>query len=82
MSLKELALLELEFLWRVEWRIVPKPEVLVDYYRSLVERSEGFKIEDESSSEKSSSKSPSSEEDMEVADKQDGKGKGKEEARR
>ncbi|KAL8794053.1 MAG: hypothetical protein Q9195_003353 [Heterodermia aff. obscurata] len=43
-SLKELALLELEFLWRVEWRIVPRPEVLVDYYRSLVERSEGFKI--------------------------------------
>ena len=82
MSLKELALLELEFLWRVEWRIVPKPEVLVDYYRSLVERSEGFQIEEESSSEKSSSKSSSSEEEMEVADKQDSKGKGKEEARR
>lgn len=45
-SLKELALLELEFLWRVEWRIVPKPEVLVDYYRSLVERSEGYQIEE------------------------------------
>ncbi len=54
-SLKELALLELEFLWRVEWRIVPKPEVLVDYYRSLVERSEGFKIEGSPISEKSSS---------------------------
>ena len=47
MSLKELALLELEFLWRVEWKIVPKPEVLVDYYRSLVERSEGFEVEPE-----------------------------------
>lgn len=45
-SLKELALLELEFLWRVEWRIVPKPEVLEDYYRSLVERSDGFEIGD------------------------------------
>lgn len=44
-SIKELALLELEFLWRVEWRIVPKPEVLVDYYNSLVERSEGYKLE-------------------------------------
>ena len=44
-SLKELALLELEFLWRVEWRIVPKPEVLVDYYRSLVDRSEGYRLE-------------------------------------
>ena len=49
--LKELALLELEFLWRVEWRIVPKPEVLVDYYRSLVERSEGYKIEERKSGE-------------------------------
>ena len=44
-SLKELALLELEFLWRVEWRIVPKPEVLIDYYKSLVERSDGYKVE-------------------------------------
>ena len=53
--MKELALLELEFLWRVEWKIVPKPEVLVDYYRSLVERSEGFRIEGESKSDKESS---------------------------
>ncbi|KAL8712870.1 MAG: hypothetical protein Q9220_003078 [cf. Caloplaca sp. 1 TL-2023] len=44
-SLKELALLELEFLWRVEWRIVPQPEVLVDYYRSLIERSDSYQIE-------------------------------------
>jgi hypothetical protein len=43
--MKELALLELEFLWRVEWRIVPKPEVLVDYYRSLVERCDGYEID-------------------------------------
>lgn len=70
-SLKELALLELEFLWRVEWRIVPKPEVLVDYYRSLVERSERFKIAEEKndkSSDKSSEKSSSSEEEMGVVD--------------
>ena len=44
-TLKELALLELEFLWRVEWRIVPQPEVLVDYYRSLVERTDGYEID-------------------------------------
>jgi hypothetical protein len=56
-SLKELALLELEFLWRVEWRIVPKPEVLVDYYRSLVERSEGFQIEVEEDAEDEESSS-------------------------
>lgn len=46
-SLKELALLELEFLARVEWRIVPRAEVLVDYYRSLVEREPLFQMETE-----------------------------------
>lgn len=46
-SVVELALLELEFLWRVEWRIVPQPEVLVDYYLSLVERCEGYQLEPE-----------------------------------
>src|SRR3954452_9885821 len=40
-SVKELALLELEFLRRLEWRIVPKPETLVDYYKGLVERGDG-----------------------------------------
>lgn len=44
-SMHELAMLELEFLFRVQWRIVPQPEVLVDYYQSLVERCEGFEIE-------------------------------------
>lgn len=34
----ELNLLELEFLTRVGWRIVPRGEVLVEYYRSLVGR--------------------------------------------
>lgn len=43
-SLKELALLELEFLTRVDWRIVPRPEVLIDYYKSLIERSGQYKI--------------------------------------
>ena len=44
-SVKELALLELEFLTRLEWRIVPKNEVLSDYYRSLVKRSETHTFE-------------------------------------
>ena len=44
-KLKELALLELEFLWRIEWRIVPRPEILADYYRSLIERSDGYVME-------------------------------------
>ncbi|KAI4662729.1 uncharacterized protein J4E79_004038 [Alternaria viburni] len=46
-SVRELALLELEFLRRLEWRIVPKPEVLVDYYKGLVDRGAGYVIEKE-----------------------------------
>ncbi|KAE8150756.1 cyclin-domain-containing protein [Aspergillus avenaceus] len=46
-SMTELALLELEFLFRVEWRIVPQPEVLEDYYQSLVERCDGYEIQRE-----------------------------------
>lgn len=62
MSLKELALLELEFLWRVEWRIVPRPETLRDYYRSLVERSDGHRIEGGSSSSRAGSEKAGSSE--------------------
>ncbi|KAF2796420.1 cyclin-domain-containing protein, partial [Melanomma pulvis-pyrius CBS 109.77] len=46
-SLRELALLELEFLRKLDWRIVPKPETLVDYYKGLVERGEGYTMEKE-----------------------------------
>jgi len=44
-SVRELALLELELLQKLDWRIVPRPEVLEDYYRSLVERTEGYVLE-------------------------------------
>jgi len=43
----ELKLLELEFLYRVDWKIVPNPEVLVAYYRGLVERSSGYVLQGE-----------------------------------
>jgi Cyclin len=46
-SVKELALLELDFLEKMQWRIVPPPEVLDDYYRSLVERNPGYRLADE-----------------------------------
>lgn len=46
-SLKELALLELDFLDRVHWRIVPSPEALVDYYKSLVGRSVQYVVDGE-----------------------------------
>lgn len=47
-KLAELGLLELEFLYRVDWRIVPNPEVLVDYYRGLVSRTDDYVIESDS----------------------------------
>ena len=43
-SMKELALLELEFLTKMEWRIVPKPEVLCDYYKSLIGRNAQYEL--------------------------------------
>ncbi len=46
----ELKLLELEFLYRVDWKIVPNPEVLVAYYRGLVERCPGYVLEDDANS--------------------------------
>jgi len=48
-KIAELGLLELDFLYRVDWKIVPVPEVLVDYYKGLVKRSEGYKLEQTSS---------------------------------
>lgn len=41
----ELKMLELEFLYRVDWKIVPNPEVLVAYYTGLVERCPGFTLQ-------------------------------------
>lgn len=41
----ELAILELEFLFRMRWQIVPKPEMLTDYYHHLIERYDGSEIE-------------------------------------
>ncbi|KAL9533852.1 Nuc-1 negative regulatory protein [Sphaerulina musiva] len=41
----ELATLELELLQRVDWKIVPKPETLEEYYSSLVDRTDGFVME-------------------------------------
>jgi hypothetical protein len=47
-SLMELNMLELEFLVRVGWRIVPKAETLEEYYRSLVMRMGGrYRLEEE-----------------------------------
>ncbi|KAI8947296.1 cyclin-domain-containing protein [Xylaria longipes] len=43
----ELKLLELEFLYRVDWRIVPIPEVLEVYYKGLVDRCDGYIIQEE-----------------------------------
>ncbi|KAI1388780.1 cyclin-domain-containing protein [Hypoxylon trugodes] len=50
----ELKLLELEFLTRVDWRIVPNPEVLVAYYKGLVARCSGYVLEGEQEASSSS----------------------------
>ncbi|KAJ4307155.1 Pho80p cyclin [Collariella sp. IMI 366227] len=42
----ELKLLELEFLHRVDWKIVPDPDVLVSYYKGLIARCPGYVLED------------------------------------
>lgn len=47
-KVQELKLLELEFLYRVDWKIVPNPEVLVAYFRGLVDRCEGYILESSS----------------------------------
>lgn len=44
-SLKELALLEMELLMKCDWQIVPKQEMLVEYYQKLVEGSEEYVLE-------------------------------------
>lgn len=46
----ELKMLELEFLYRVDWKIVPNPEVLVAYYRGLIDRTPQYTLESEDSS--------------------------------
>jgi Cyclin len=44
-SVLELGILELEFLFRVDWKVVPKPDTLVEYYQALVKRAEGYTLE-------------------------------------
>ena len=43
-KIAELGLLELDFLHRVDWRIVPTPERLVAYYVALVSRSDKYEL--------------------------------------
>lgn len=44
-SVKELALLEMELLMKCDWKIVPSPERLVEYYKGLVEGSDEYVLE-------------------------------------
>lgn len=52
-SVKELALLELELLVKCGYRIVPSPERLVEYYNGLVEGSEEYVLEGQTESKQS-----------------------------
>lgn len=73
----ELATLELEFLEKVQWKIVPQPEVLEEYYTSLVDRMEGYELEQQDEKSSGSTSVGSSDEDEEKDDEQKGE-RGKE----
>ncbi|KAK0704962.1 cyclin-domain-containing protein [Lasiosphaeris hirsuta] len=74
----ELKLLELEFLYRVDWKIVPNPEVLVAYYRGLVERCPGYTLEAEEQSgeeeEEEEEEDDDDDDDSDVVDEEDNDG--------
>lgn len=44
-------MLELDFLDRLDWNIVPKAETLDDYYRSLVTRADDYMLEEDEDNE-------------------------------
>jgi len=44
-SIKELALLELELLIKCDWRIIPTNDQLVEYYKGLIDQSESMVLE-------------------------------------
>lgn len=53
-TVKELALLELEFLERMNWRIVPwQNKILQDYYKNLVQRDPAYDFEERKAGEES-----------------------------
>lgn len=71
-KIAELGLLELDFLYRVDWKIVPKPEALEDYYRWLIGRSNEYEIETAEGSSASSSSSSIMDDDSEaIEDEED-----------
>ena len=43
--MRELARLELDILEKMDWKIIPPADILVDYYRNLVERSDNYELE-------------------------------------
>jgi len=45
LGVHELNMLELEFLKKVDWKIVPEPAVLEAYYRSMISRDPRYGIE-------------------------------------
>ncbi|KAK3900801.1 cyclin-domain-containing protein [Staphylotrichum tortipilum] len=67
----ELKLLELEFLHRVDWKIVPNPEVLVAYYAGLVERCPGYTLETPASNGENPDASESMDDSDEIDDDDD-----------
>jgi hypothetical protein len=73
----ELKLLELEFLHRVDWKIVPNPEVLVAYYSGLVERCPGYVLEGAENGENGGDDDSEAVDDSDELDDDDGAEEGK-----
>jgi hypothetical protein len=65
-KIAELGLLELDFLYRVDWKIVPKPEALEVYYPWLIGRSTEYEIEKGEDSSATSSSSSIIDDDSEA----------------
>lgn len=67
-KIAELGLLELDFLYRVDWKIVPNPEVLVDYYKGLVDRSDGYELEGDISSTEDDEVDENDDDEVDIVD--------------
>ncbi|KAK4644680.1 Pho80p cyclin [Podospora bellae-mahoneyi] len=70
-KVNELKLLELEFLYRVDWKIVPNPDILVSYYKGLVERCPGYVLEREEIPLEDDGEDEGEDDDSDVLDEED-----------
>lgn len=71
LKVAELRLLELEFLYRMDWKIIPIPESLEQYYRGLVQRTPGYCFQ----GDEAQMDGPQLQQQQEIGDESSGEGK-------